>query len=312
MSETGSGGAARGIAVGLPVANQLYRSDELHRVVDLARMADDAGVATVVVVDHVVMGRRLDRYLWGPFRFPSESPWLEPLTTLAAMAAATSKVRLATGILIAPLRPAALLAKTVATLDVLSRGRLDLGVGTGWQAEEYEAEGLDFDARGAALTDTIAACRALWSQSPAEFRSDTVSFSDIWCEPKPVRPGGPPVLFAGTLNGRNLRRVTTLGDGWIPIMNATQEEVSSGCARLRDSFSAAKRDPSTIKVRAPLPLVAGRDGRPDLDATLAGAGEWIESGVTEPAVPMAAFVRSHDEAADWFARLAKSWASATG
>lgn len=299
-----------GLAVGLPVANQLYANDELHMVVELARMADDAGVDTIVVVDHVVMGPRLDRYAWGPFRFPVEAPWLEPLTTLAGMATATSRVQLSTGILIAPLRPAALLAKTVATLDRLSQGRLELGVGTGWQAEEYEAEGLDFSRRGRALTDTIGACRALWGPSPAAFSSETVSFSDIWCEPKPVREGGPRVLFSGTLNVRNVDRITRLGDGWIPIMGATSEDIAGGRRILEESWSRAGRDPGALKVRAPLPLVFRSDKSADLEATVAGAGEMAAIGVTEVSVHMPAFVRSHDEASGWFSRLARSWSAA--
>ena len=155
------------LTVGLPNFGAFYARDEWHRFIDLARAAAAAGVDRVVVVDHVVMGPNTDAYSWGKFPTPADAPWLEPLTVLAAMAAVTTRIRLATGILIAPLRPAVLLAKQAATLDVLSQGRLDLGVGTGWQREEYDAEGLDFAARGQLLTDTIAACRALWRDTPA-------------------------------------------------------------------------------------------------------------------------------------------------
>src|SRR4051812_14877861 len=103
----------------------------------MAREADKAGIDRIVVVDHVVMGPHTEAYSWGKFPTPPDSPWLEPLTCLAVIAGATSRVRLGTGILIAPLRSGAVLAKTAATLDVLSGGRLDLGVGTGWQKEEY-------------------------------------------------------------------------------------------------------------------------------------------------------------------------------
>src|SRR5207253_3110283 len=98
---------------------------------DVARQAEDAGVDRIVLSDHVVMGRNTHEYKWGRFPQPPDAPWLEPLTILAAMAAVTSSIRLATGILIAPLRPAALLAKTAATIDVLSGGRLDPRGGTG-------------------------------------------------------------------------------------------------------------------------------------------------------------------------------------
>jgi probable F420-dependent oxidoreductase len=300
------------LAVGLPVADQLFAAHEQHRLVDLARMADDAGADTLLVVDHVVMSTRLDRYRWGPFRFSVEAPWMEPLALLAAMAAATRRVRLATNILIAPLRPAALLAKMAATIDVLSQGRLELGVGTGWQPEEYEAEGLDFVQRGRALTDTIGACRALWSASPAEFRSPTVSFENVWCEPKPVQPGGPPVLFAGTLTDRNRERITNLGDGWIPIMGATHEEIGAGVAALKDAWEAAGRDSRRLKVRAPLPIVRRDDGSRDLDGTLAGAAALAEIGVTEVTVTTAAFVRDPSDAGRWFEQLGERWAAHAG
>lgn len=301
-----------GLAVQTPVGNHMYPNHELHRVVDVARMADDAGVDTVLVVDHVVMGNRTDRYEWGRFSFPVDAPWMEPLSVLAAMAAATSRVELSTSILIAPLRPASLLAKMAATIDVLSRGRLELGVGTGWQPEEYEAEGLDFATRGQALTDTVAACRVLWRDSPARFSSPTVSFDEVWCEPKPVRPGGPRILFSGTLIQRNIDRITSLGDGWIPIMGATADDVSNGLEVLRESWRAAGRDPANLKVRAPLPIVRGEDGKPDLDATLEGAPALAERGVTEVAVGITSFTRDPDEVGAWFERVAKRWPAARG
>src|SRR3546814_3376888 len=78
------------------------------------------------------------------------------------------------------------------------------------------------------LDDTMAACQALWAPGSASFDSPTVSFQDIWCEPKPVQPGGPPILFSGTLTGRNLRRIERLGSGWLPIMNATMADIEAG------------------------------------------------------------------------------------
>jgi alkanesulfonate monooxygenase SsuD/methylene tetrahydromethanopterin reductase-like flavin-dependent oxidoreductase (luciferase family) len=158
------------------MADGLFARDP-RALQDLARAAEGAGADRLVVVDHVVMGQHAtEQYVWAQRPFPpADSGFLEPLTTLAALATVTSTVRLSTRILIAPLRPAALLAKTVATLDVLSGGRAELGVGVGWQREEYDAEGLDWAARGSLLTDTIAACRALWTQSPCTIRSATVT-----------------------------------------------------------------------------------------------------------------------------------------
>ena len=152
-------------------------------------------------------------------------------------------MRLATGILIAPLRPAVLLAKQAATLDVLSQGRLDLGVGTGWQREEYDAEGLDFAARGQLLTDTLAACKALWRDTPAAIDTPSLSFTDIYCDPKPRQPDGVPLWIAGTLHARNLDRLVRYGDAWIPIMGETVEGIAAGAKRSRDAWTDAGRDP---------------------------------------------------------------------
>jgi probable F420-dependent oxidoreductase len=189
------------------------------------------------------------------------------------MAAVTSRVRLATGVVIAPLRPAAVLAKTVATLDVLSGGRLDLGVGVGWQREEYDAEGLDFATRGQRLDDTMGACRALWSQLPASYDSETVSFDDVFCAPQPVQDPLP-VWFSGTLTARQRRRIVELGDGWIPIMGASVDDIKVGAVQLREESGRA------IGVRAPLRPVLG-DGGIDLPATMDGVAALLAAGASD-------------------------------
>lgn len=247
------------LSLGLPNFGEWFDRD-WSMLLDLARAADVAGVDRLVVTDHVLMGRNTDAYVWGRFPTPPDGPWLEPLTCLSAIAGITTQARLATGIVIAPLRPAPVLAKTVATLDVLSGGRVDLGVGVGWQREEYDAAGLDFAARGQLLDDTIAACRELWSQLPASYSSSTVSFDDVFCSPLPVQERLP-VWFSGTFTARTRRRVLELGDGWIPIMGATVEDIAAGAKELR----AATDRP--IEVQAPL-------------RSMDGAAELIEAGVT--------------------------------
>jgi probable F420-dependent oxidoreductase len=298
------------LTLSIPSFGPFFGPGRLHEVVDCARRAEAAGVDTVILPDHVVMGERTDRYAWGPFPFPVDVPWLEPLTALAAIAAATQRVRLATGILIAPLRPAIVLAKTVATLDVLSRGRVELGVGVGWQREEFEAAGLDFARRGRMLGDVVAACRALWEQGPASFHSETLSFDRVWCEPRPVQPRLP-VWFSGTLTRRNLERIVRLGDGWIPIMTATRAELAEGAARLREALAAAGRSPAELRVRGSLEVVR-RGGRPDLERTLEGARELARAGATDVQLPLLAFVRRPDELPQWFAALARAWTAARG
>ncbi len=186
--------------------------------------ADEAGVDRVVVSDHVAFGEHLDAYarpeLGGTAggRQPTgpDGAWLEPLTVLTYVAARTSRVRLGTNILLAALRRPVVLAKTAATLDVLSGGRLDLGVGVGWQREEYEAAGLDFDTRGRALDHTLAVCETLWRDPRASFADERLTFADIHQMPKPLQPGGVPIWVSGTVNDAVMRRLARFGSGWIP------------------------------------------------------------------------------------------------
>jgi probable F420-dependent oxidoreductase len=295
------------LTLSIPSFGPFFPPGRLHEVIDLARRAEAAGVDTVIVPDHVVMSEHTEAYEWGPFPFPIEVPWLEPLTVLAAIAGATSRVRLATGILIAPLRPAIVLAKMAATLDVLSQGRLELGVGVGWQREEFDAAGLDFDARAQRLDDTIAACRVLWRDSPAAFRSEHVTFEKIWCEPRPVQPGGIPVWFSGTLHKRNVERIVRWGDGWIPIMTATKSDLADGAVRLADAFAKAGRDARALKVRGSLELKIGANGRPDLGATLAGVHELAAAGATDAQLGLLAFVRKPEQQDAFFAELSERW-----
>jgi probable F420-dependent oxidoreductase len=278
--------------------------ERLGAVVELASAAEAAGIDQIAVPDHLAIGPRTDKYPYGRFPLPADEPWLEPLTLLAAMAGATRRIRLATGVLIAPLRPALLLAKTAATLDVLSGGRLDLGVGLGWQREEFEANGTPFAQRGARLEDQLRACRALWSGGPVSFRSETVSFDELRCLPIPLQPGGPPLWLGVAANERNAARMAELGAGWLP-MESEPAAIARGVATLRRAFAAAGRDPETLGVRANVPVANDAAGRPDLDATLAALPRLRDAGVSIAGFALARFVRSQAEIPGFLARLAQ-------
>jgi probable F420-dependent oxidoreductase len=298
------------LTVGLANYGSLFAAPDWHRFVDLARAADDAGADRIVVVDHVVMGPHTENYAWGTFPVPPEAPWFEPLIVLAAIASATSRVRLATGILIAPLRPAVLLAKQAATLDVLSRGRLDLGVGTGWQREEYDAEGIDFARRGELLSDTLAACKVLWRDTPAALDTPTVSFRDVYCEPKPLQAGGVPLWIGGSLHARNLERLVRWGDAWIPIMGATLGDIADGARRIGEAWRTAGRDPAALQVQAPLPIQRGDDGGPDLPRSVAAVPDLVASGATDIHVALRAFNRDPADAPAVLVELVRRFADA--
>jgi probable F420-dependent oxidoreductase len=272
--------------------------------VEIARIAEGTGFAQVVLADHVVMGERTDRYPYGAFPFEPDEPWPEPLTLLAAIATATSSVRLGTGILIAPLRGASLLAKTVATLDALSGGRVDLGVGVGWQPEEFEAAGVPFERRWSRLEDALGACRALWEDGPASFSSPTVSFEQIWCRPQPSQ-ARLPVWFGANATERTARRIAELGDGWMPLSAGTPDEISAGVSVIADAYRAVGRDPAGLLVRAGLPIVRGDDGI-DLGSSMQAADPLIEAGVTSFSVNLRRMATAED-ARPWLESVARAW-----
>jgi probable F420-dependent oxidoreductase len=170
--------------------------------------------------------------------------------TLAAMAGATSRIRLLSSIVIAPLRPAGLLAKQVASLHALSRGRFVLGVTASWQRDEYTALNVPYEERGAVLDEVIAACRELWSSAPASFHGRFVNFDGMFCSPRPAPSERIQVWFGGKFTPRQVRRIVELGDGWMPFggHRYTLEEKMSFIATLRSRFEAAGRDPATLEV----------------------------------------------------------------
>jgi probable F420-dependent oxidoreductase len=253
----------------------LYQDDPLA-LVRTAQLAEQLGYHQVVFPDHVSMGEHLENYPFGTFPLPPEGPWLEPMLLMAAVASATTRIRLATSVLIAPLRPATLLAKMAATLDQLSHGRLDLGVGVGWQREEYQAQGMDFDARWTMLDDGLRACRKLWTQHPVSFNSRTVNMERMYSTPYPVQ-APLPLWFGVAPTPRQARRIAELGQGWLPI-NQTPDELQKNIAGIRAAFSDAGRDPAELKVRAVIPPVQDNQGA-NLAASLEAAEQLLEIGV---------------------------------
>lgn len=259
-----------------------------QHLLDVARAADIAGVDRVLASDHVVFGEHLDAYadpkLGGTAggRQPTgpDGLWLEPMTVLSVVCGLTTRVRLMTCILQAALRRPVVLAKTAATLDVLSQGRLDLGVGVGWQREEYDAAGLDFGQRGQSLDHTLTVCQTLWRNSPATFESGGVSFESIHCMPQPLQDGGVPIWVSGTVNTRVLDRISRFGSGWIPWGEHVANPVA-GIGEIRESMANAGRDPSELRVLGSLSVQRQSNGEADLTRTMDVVPRLLEAGVTD-------------------------------
>jgi probable F420-dependent oxidoreductase len=281
--------------------------DDLAALVDAARAADTAGIDQLVMPDHVVMGPRLDRYPYqAQFPYPPDEPWLEPLTTLAAIAGATERVRLGTGILITPLRPVMVLAKTVATLDVLSRGRVEFGVGTGWQREEFVEPGMGFVGRTQRMDDALRACRLLWEQpGPVSFASETITFAELWCSPRPVQ-ARVPIWFGGAPNEATIRRVAELGDGWLPLGPAL-DEIASTAGKIRSAMDALGRDGDRLRVRHNLATVHRDDKSVDVEATVAQVAGLERYGITTVSLTLSRLVRAGHELPELLDALGRAW-----
>src|SRR5579864_2288223 len=221
----------------------MIQASPVRDLVELGRLAEDLGFDDLCMGEHVVAAAA--KPAWAPRapHSPTET-FPEPLTTFAALAMATQRVRLVTCILIAPLRPAALLAKTAATVHALSNGRLILGVSVSWMEPEYAALGIPFEERGTYLDDVVQACRALWSSSPASFAGRTVQFRDVYCEPRPQHPDDIPCWFGGICTPRLVRRVAQYGQGFLPHLNPsnTWAQVADETARIKTAMQAAGRD----------------------------------------------------------------------
>ena len=185
----------------------------------LVRRGEALGFASVMIADHIVFPSVVtSKY---PYTvsgvFPGEGDALEQLALMAFIAGKTERLRLVTSVMILPYRNPVATAKTLATIDVLSRGRVTVGVGVGWLREEFEALGAaDFDRRGAVSDEYLRIFKALWTESPVSFAGEFYRFDDVRCLPEPVQKPHPPIWIGGHSKAA-LRRVARLGDGWHPV-----------------------------------------------------------------------------------------------
>jgi probable F420-dependent oxidoreductase len=178
----------------------------------------------------------------GGLAAPDDVPLMDPLVWLAWIGREAPDLMLATGVLLLALHDPISLAKTAATLDLLSKKRVTLGIGVGWLEEEYQVLGKEFGNRGRRTDDAIAALRQLWSESPASFSSETLSFPPLYCEPRPKRKI--PIVIAGGSKAA-ARRAGRLGDGFYPHPSVG-DDVGPLLEVMRESARASGRDPDEI------------------------------------------------------------------
>lgn len=239
----------------------------------LAAACDATGIESVWTVEHTVVPAGYEsRYPYsqdGRMPGPESSPIPDPLVWLTWVAAHSDRVRLATGILILPQRNPVVLAKEVATLDAMSGGRVVLGVGVGWLAEEFAALGVPFADRGRRTDEYIEALRALWTESEATFDGELVGFERVYSEPKPAQRPVP--IHIGGHTAAAARRAGRLGDGFFP---ANPRGLGDLLVEMRRAAEEAGRDPDTIEVSTM--------GWPTPDAVSELAGKGVSRIVIPP------------------------------
>ncbi len=224
---------------------------EPDAAVGFARAAEEAGFDSLWTVEHVVVPSNYESpYPYSPDgKMPGgeDSPIPDPLIWLAYVAAASERIKLATGILIVPQRNPVILAKELATLDRMSGGRLLLGIGVGWLAEEFEAIGVPFAERGARTDDYVAAMRSLWTEDKATYHSEFTNFDECVLRPRPVQAALP--VHVGGHTAVAARRAGRLGDGFFPAKGA-HDELAALFAVARSAAIDAGRDPGAIEMSA--------------------------------------------------------------
>jgi probable F420-dependent oxidoreductase len=191
-------------------------------VAEIAEAAEALGYESVWVGEHPVL---IDPHE-PPSPLPPESEMMDPIPVLAYAAARTTRIKLGTGIVILPLRNPVILAKELASIDVLSRGRLLVGIGVGYVPGEYDAIGVPFGTRGRRADEWIDALRTLWHDDQPELHGEFADFGGIQSRPRPVQLGGPPILASG-MSRRGLRRAVARCDGWYGFFQDLDHTASS-------------------------------------------------------------------------------------
>lgn len=245
----------------LPTRGPLANRSDLTAILETA---ESLGFASTMVADHVILPTKID----SPYpytvkgNFLSQGECFEQLALMSFVAARTETMRIVSSVMIVPHRNPVFNAKSLATIDVLSEGRVTVGIGVGWMEEEFKAlDTAPFKARGAVTDEYVDIFRKLWTGKPVSYEGEYYSFDEVICEPVPVQEGGPPIWIGGHSNPA-LRRVAKLGDGWHPVGATAASplppaEMREKLDKIKGMMDANGRDFSKLEVSYKAPIYDG-------------------------------------------------------
>ena len=286
---------------------------DLRRLVELARAAEDCGVHTVMLSEHIVLGP--DSAATGPMANPRDyaapgnqdpsTPWPDSVVLASAIAGATSTLRVALAAIITPLRHPLALAKQLGTLDLLAEGRLVIQPTVSWSVSEYVALGVAFAERGAILDEQLAAMDAAWTAPPNEptsFHGHHFSSDDVWCEPR--RGVAPSMWFGGErLHDALVQRIVRYGSGFHPFGTPTADEL----ARLAGALADAGRSLAELELVGGIRgTFAGSDDVADLDLALATISSKVAAGYRSICFKPSMFTDDFNEVPDICRRVVRA------
>jgi probable F420-dependent oxidoreductase len=271
------------IAVGLPTSGGAADPGALG---SLAQAAEALAFDSVWVSDHVVVPEQISSsYPYSPDgRFPTAptQPYLEPLSALGYLAGLTQRVRLGIAVLVLPYRHPLLTAKMIATLDTLSAGRVDLGIGVGWMREEFEALGWPtqvYEGRGRATDEQLRILKAAWTEDVFSFDGEFYRFPRLGAHPHPLQKPHPPIWVGGHSKAA-IRRTARYADVWLPIgarppADLPPDEIKAGIASLRAEAERFGRDPSSLRICFSTHVLVDSTAAATRDRRFSGSPEQI-------------------------------------
>jgi len=282
-------------------------NNDLQRdITKVARQAEEAGFASLWAYERVLFPLSPSQGMYGI----DGLPWLksyeycaDPLTALALAGAVTQKIRLGTSVLIAPLHGTLLLARTLATLDQATGGRVVAGLGSGWSTDEYRAAGTDYATRGQALDETIDGLRALLGPNPVSYKDSRMAIDNALVNPKPR--GRLPIMLGGATNATSQRRIAVKSDGWL-VAGMAGPQIAETWKRIQDFAVEAGRDPRELEMVVGVPVIltpqpAGADRQPFLgtvDQIVEDIAAVRDAGADEVGLTLDGIVANADEIID--------------